>query len=231
MAAISTYPNPLLSKQSIEKICVPWFASFLCPECKTLKSDLRSARCQNQNCGHTFGEYISCKGCDTKVLFSTDKCFVCNLVTIPEHILQSRKKAMDIGLTSIRSKTWYIEVMFGKESAMAIIDSGAAITLISRDIAKQCGLTDQIDRYRTQMISGVNGNQKSDGLINCIEMVLKDTDSKAYGFDIEMTVANANMQMILLGANFLRNCTIDFSNELLTINKNNISVTIQLFSQ
>lgn len=115
----------------------------------------------------------------------------------------------------------YIPLEINQFKVIALVDTGAQMTIMSVDIAHKCGLYNLIDTdYKGQAI-GV-GTSKIIGVIHCAQIKIKDTFIMA-----KITVIENVSVGFILGLDNMRShrCTIELSSNSLIFKDAGLSIT------
>ena len=177
-----------------------------------------------------------CQICTFNNFIESTKCFICDSVLsdidksvfiqsieaskretmIQENIKEAHEKIPE---SFFRVDMIYIPLSINNVSLIALVDTGAQITIISEKCAEKCALSDLID-YRSQgTVLGV-GTQKILGRVHCTDIQLGD-----YSLPCGLTILQDFDMDIILGLDMLykHNIGIDFKNHCLNVGNNKIS--------
>ncbi len=112
-----------------------------------------------------------------------------------------------------KNNLYQIDCQINGHEFQPLIDTGAAISVISEELAEKCGLTDLIDYRVSGELMGV-GRQKVTGRIWLVDAIIND-----HAVPISLTVCKNFDMGMLIGLDLLNahGCQIDLQRKVLTI--------------
>ena len=107
-----------------------------------------------------------------------------------------------------------IGVMINNVKVIALVDTGAMITMTSESIANKCGISNLIDTEYQTVISGAGGSEKTIGTVNFIDMMVGE-----FSLPTTLRIAKERISDMIIGLDVMTKyrAMVDLGNRCLII--------------